>query len=148
MYRQTGRYATTADAASVWDVYTSVKAWPLWSQDIQRATLEGPFVAGRSGRVKFARVPEGRFDITELDESAGVFTIVARLFGGLLRVTFFHELTAIPSGTQITESADFGGLLAPILGFIERRRLRRQWPHAMRAMTAMACEREAAPAGR
>lgn len=138
MYRQTGRYATPAGHEAVWAVYTSVQAWPSWSQDIQRAGLDGPFVAGAWGRVKFARVPEGRFDVTQLDAAAGTFTIVARLFGGLLKVTFFHELTPITAGTQITESADFRGPLAPVLGFVERRRVRRQWPKAMRAMTAMA----------
>jgi hypothetical protein len=140
MYPQTGRYATTAHIDDVWDVYTSVKAWPQWSEDIERATLDGPFIAGKSGRVKFARVPEGRFEVTML-EAPRAFTIVAHLFGGLLKVRFYHELTAIPAGTQITERADFTGLLAPIAGFVNRRRLRRQWPHAMRAMTEMAGER-------
>lgn len=85
-------------------------------------------------------MPEGRFDVTALDREAGTFTIVARLFGGLLGVEFFHEVTAIPAGTQITESQDFGGLLAPLLGLVERRRICRRWPIAMRAMTAMAGE--------
>lgn len=138
MYRQTGRYATPARRDALWDLYTSAEAWPLWSQEIQRASFEGPFVAGRTGRVKFSRVPEGRFDVTQVDERAGTFTIRARLFGGLFKVTFWHELAAIPSGTQITEIADFGGPLAPVLGFVERRRVRRMWPLAMRAMTAMA----------
>jgi hypothetical protein len=138
MFRQTGRYATTADAELVWEAYTSVELWPQWSEDIERASLTGPFTAGNSGRVKFARVPEGRFDVAQADREAGTFTIVARLFGGLLRVTFFHEVTAIPAGTQITETAEFSGVLAPVLGLIERRRIRRKWPRAMREMTAIA----------
>jgi hypothetical protein len=140
MYRQTGRYASRAHRSAIWPLYTSADAWPLWSEDIQRASFEGPFVAGRSGRVKFARVPEGRFDVTQVDEQAGTFTIVARLFGGLLRVRFFHELTTIPSGTQITEIADFTGPLAPVLGLVEQRRLRRRWPLAMRSLTEMALD--------
>jgi hypothetical protein len=138
MYRQTGRFATQAHHDHVWDAYTSVRLWPQWSEDIERASLSGPFVAGNSGRVKFARVPEGRFDITHLDREAGTFTIVARLFGGMLKVTFFHEVAPITAGTHITESASFSGLLAPLLGLIERRRIRRKWPRAMRAMTAIA----------
>jgi hypothetical protein len=138
MLRQTGRYATVADSEAVWAAYTSVELWPQWSEDIERASLAGPFSAGNSGRVKFARVPEGRFDVTQVDREAGTFTVVARLFGGLLRVTFFHAVTPVTAGTQITESADFGGLLAPVLGLIERRRIRRKWPRAMREMTAIA----------
>jgi hypothetical protein len=138
MHRQTGRFATVADPDRVWDAYTDVELWSQWSEDIERASLTGPFTVGNSGRVKFARVPEGRFAITQLDREARTFTIVARLFGGLLKVTFFHELTAVPAGTQITETADFAGVLAPLLGFIERRRIRRRWPRAMREMTALA----------
>jgi hypothetical protein len=137
MYRQTGRYATTADRQAVWDVYTDVSTWSQWSEDIQRATMIGPFGAGRSGRVKFAKVPESRFDVTLVVEPV-TYVLTARLFWGLLNVTFDHDLVAIPSGTQITESADFTGLLAPVIGFIERRRLRKQWPLAMKAMTEMA----------
>ena len=138
MYRQTGRYATSADRDALWELYTSAESWPVWSQEIERASFEGPFVPGRSGRVKFSRVPEGRFDVTQVDAAAGTFTIRARLFAGLFTVTFWHELAAIPAGTQITETADFGGPLAPLLGLVERRRVRRKWPLAMRAMTAMA----------
>ena len=138
MHRQTGRYATVAEPDRVWEAYTDVDLWSQWSEDIERASLSGPFTAGNSGRVKFARVPEGRFDITQVDREAGTFTIVARLFGGLLKVTFFHALTPVSAGTQITETADFTGLLAPLLGFIERRRIRRKWPRAMREMTAHA----------
>ena len=138
MHRQTGRFATPADADRVWAVYTSVDAWPRWSEDIERATLDEPFAPGAEGRVKFAKVPEGSFSVTTLDREAGTFTVVARLFAGLLTVTFFHEVTAIPAGAQITERADFGGLLAPVLGLIERRRIRKRWPEAMRTMTALA----------
>ena len=93
---------------------------------------------GRPGPGQVRPGPEGSFSVTALDREAGTFTVVARLFAGLLTVTFFHEVTAIPAGTQITEHADFGGLLAPVLGLIERRGIRRRWPGAMRTLTSLA----------
>lgn len=59
MLRQTGRYATAVDADRVWAVYTSVDAWPCWSSDIQRASMDAPFEPGRHGRVKFHTCPRG-----------------------------------------------------------------------------------------
>jgi hypothetical protein len=141
VYKQTGRYETTVPREDVWAVYTSVPSWPEWSEDIERAHLDGgSFATGSHGRIKFKQVPESRFDIVAV-EAPESYVIVAQLFWGLLKVTFDHELTSITAGTQIMESADFSGPLAPLLGLIERPRVRRQWPKAMRAMTALAAQR-------
>jgi hypothetical protein len=138
MFLQVGRYETTAGRDAVWAVYTSVPAWSQWSTDIERAHLEGgPFEAGSWGTCKFSGVPEARFDVISVDAPVE-YVLRTRLFYGLVKVTFDHKLTAITAGTQIMESADFSGPLAPLLGFFLRRRIRRQWPGAMRALTQLA----------
>jgi hypothetical protein len=128
-------YDSDAPIEALWPLYTSAVAWPRWADDIEWATAEGRFEAGLEGTVKYRGLPRAPFSVLGAD-APRLFRIRLRL--PLTTVTFDHRLTPIRTGTRIQERIDFGGLLAPILGLVERSRIRRDWPAAMAKMTALA----------
>jgi len=128
-------FDSDAPVEALWPLYTSAEAWPRWADDIEWAHAEGHFEAGLEGRVKYSGLPAASYTVTGADRPR-TFSIRLKLL--LTHITFDHRLTPRDGGTRIDERIDFGGLLAPLLGLIERSRIRRDWPKAMAKMTALA----------
>jgi polyketide cyclase/dehydrase/lipid transport protein len=138
------RRKAVSPVEAVWDVYTDVGTWPVWSHDIERADLDGqPFAAGMGGTVKFRGLPSARFWVTGVDAPRRYVTWVdfrlARL--RFARVIFDHRLERLDEGTQIQEELRFGGLLGWLLALVERRRVKRNWKVAIARLDVEAARR-------
>ncbi len=122
----------------VWPFYTEPAQWPRWSEDIERADVEGPLKVGAKGHCKYRMLPEGEFRIVSLEPPRS-FTLDWVTLA--THVRFEHELTSMGAhGTHVRERISFSGLLAPILGLLERPRIRTDWPRAMDCLGALALE--------
>ncbi len=122
----------------MWEVYTDPGSWPAWTPDITHGcwTVGTDCRKGSRGEVKFKGLPKGAFEIQAADPPR-TFTTVTRFPIGL-RIRFDHRLAATAHGTRIEERISFHGLLAPLVGLIERRRIRRNWPLARRGKLGLA----------
>jgi uncharacterized protein YndB with AHSA1/START domain len=122
----------------VWPFYTEPTAWPRWSADIEHASARGELKAGAEGRCKYRMLPEGTFRVVSFDPPHS-FTLDWVTLA--THVRFDHELTPMGAhGTHVRERISFSGLLAPILGLLERPRIRTDWPRAMDCLGALALE--------
>src|SRR5947208_1441497 len=114
-------FDSDATVETLWPLYTSAKAWPRWSDDMHWSHSGGRLEAGVQVRVEFRGLPASSYTVTGVDPPHS-FTIHMRML--LTTVQFDHRLTARDQGTRIEERIDFRGLLAPLLGLIERSRIR------------------------
>jgi uncharacterized protein YndB with AHSA1/START domain len=120
----------------VWPFYTDPEQWPKWSADIERADVEGPMEKGARGHCKYRMLPEGEFRVVSFDRPHS-FTLDWVTLA--THVHFQHDLTPTGAhGTHVRERISFSGLLAPILGLLERPRIRTDWPRAMDCLGALA----------
>jgi Polyketide cyclase / dehydrase and lipid transport len=122
----------------VWPFYTDPAKWPEWTSDIEHANIDGPLEAGAKGRCKYRLLPEGDFCILDF-HPPNSFTLVWTTLA--THVRFEHELTRVGAhGCHVRERIDFHGLLSPILGLLERPRIRTHWPRSMDCLGALALE--------
>jgi uncharacterized protein YndB with AHSA1/START domain len=134
----TGVCELPAPPEYVWPLYTTPKEWPRWSADIEHASIKVPLAVGAKGRCKYRMLPEGEFTIVSFDPPRSFTLDWVTL---LTHVRFEHVLTpAGRHGTHVRERISFSGLLAPILGLVERPRIRTDWPQAMDCLGTLALE--------
>ncbi len=113
-------FRTTIDIealpARVWAILMDVEGWPRWTPTVisARRLEPGPMSPGCRTRMKQPKLPPVIWQVTELDESRGLFTWVSRSPGVI--VTARHLLQPMPMGTRATLSIDFGGVLGLLTG--------------------------------
>jgi len=125
----------------VWPLYTDPAAWPDWSADIESAAADNPhepLSVGTTGTCKYRTLPAGRFRVVTFDRFSSFILDWTTL---ATRVRFEHELRPIRGhGTRVREVISFHGLLAPLLGLLERPRIRTDWPRSMDCLVPLALE--------
>ncbi len=128
-----------APPKDIWPLYTDPTEWPRWSADIERADVKGTMRAGAEGRCKYRMLPEGTFRVVSFDPPHR-FTLDWTTL--LTTVRFDHTLTPVGAhGTHVRERISFSGLFALILGLLERRRIRIDWPRGMDCLGQLALEK-------
>jgi hypothetical protein len=130
---------TSAAAETVHGLYADVAAWPTWDASVELAELDGPFVAGTSGRLRPAGIETLPFTLVSVEPGRG-FTDETPFMGHVLR--FIHLLEPLAGGgTRITHRVEIDGPAAADMG----PNVASDLPEAMAALAA-AAERVAAAA--
>jgi hypothetical protein len=99
---------------AVWNLYSDATTWQDWDFGIESMDLDGPFLAGSTGRL----TPRGRdaipFTLVHVDENAS-FTDETIIDGLVLR--FIHTLDEVGNGrTKITHRVEISGPTADQVG--------------------------------
>jgi uncharacterized membrane protein len=94
----------------VWSVLADVERWPEWTTSISRVKRlsPGPFQVGSRVRIHQPKLPPALWRVTELNPGAS-FTWVSRAPG--VRVTARHTVAAVGTGSYVTLSIHYEGLL-------------------------------------
>lgn len=112
------RYSTTIDIAAppatVWAVMIDVERWPEWTDSIAAVERRdgGPLASGSRVVIRQPKLPPATWQVTEVEHGRG-FTWISRVPG--LLVTARHEIAAAGSGSRVTLSIHYGGLLGGLL---------------------------------
>lgn len=145
MYEFEHAVTTTAQAATIWGLYSDIGTWTQWDKGIEHASLEGPFVKGTRGILQ----PEGQerlaFELTEVEPNQG-FSDVTDIPDAGIKVRFTHRLTPSAEGTIISHKVVITGPNADAIGpgFIAA--LSEGIPQTIAGLAALALERERANA--
>jgi hypothetical protein len=112
-------YAPTVETAAppeaVWRQYVDVASWPAWKHAIERAELDGPFVAGATGRLVVTGRPPMPYRIVSATSGQGYVSETELGEGIALRIE--HMLVALPGGgTRITHRANVPRAALDLLG--------------------------------
>jgi hypothetical protein len=123
---------TTAPADAVHALYADVAGWPAWDESVELAELDGPFVAGTTGRLRPAGLETLPFTLLWAEAGRG-FTDETPFMGHVLR--FVHLLEpAAGGGTRITHRVEIDGPAAAEMG----PNVASDLPEAMAALAAAA----------
>lgn len=102
-----------ASARRVFAIYADVANWPAWDPDTRRASLDGPFAAGSTGRLTPTRGRAVTMRLTRVEPDV-CFTVQADI--PLFRMVFEHELVPQRDAVRVTHRATFTGPLSFLLG--------------------------------
>src|SRR5581483_197786 len=103
----------------VWMVLSDLEHWSQWTPSISsiRRLDDGPLAAGSRAIVRQPKLLPARWQVTKVEEGRG-FTWIAVVPGVL--VTASHYIEVNGSGSRVTLSLDFSGILGPIVARLTR----------------------------
>ena len=109
-----------ATPALVWSVMVDVERWPEWTASVSRVALlpPPPLQLGSLVRIHQPRLPPAFWRVTEFRTGAS-FTWISVAPG--VSVTARHMVEAIASGSRVTLSIHYEGVLGALLARWTRR---------------------------
>ena len=134
--------STTARAEAVWALWTDVQTWPSWDDELEAATLDGPFREGARGRLRPTSGLSARFMIEDVVPGRA-YTLATRLPLGWLRVR--RTLNVAGDRVELTHAVTFSGLGGHLLAGRLGPRFRHALPVVMDRLRTLAEERSEAP---
>ena len=111
-------FSVTADIPAppplVWSIIVDVERWPEWTASIShvKKLAPGPLQVGSHVRIRQPKLLPALWRVTELNPGAG-FTWISCAPG--VRVTARHIAEVIATGTRVTLSIHYAGLLGVLL---------------------------------
>jgi hypothetical protein len=121
---------TDAGPEAIWNLWSDVSSWSRWDDDIQWATLQGPFAEGARGRLKPRGVPAAGFTLVSVVPGRA-YTVEQRL--PLARLRFHHQLEESGGGlTRFTHRVTIDGPLAGVYAAFFGQRMKTNFAKIMR----------------
>ena len=113
-----------APVERVWELTLDVEAWPQHSSTITSVERldDGPLAVGSTARVKQPAQPTRIWTVTALEPTRR-FAWATRAMGTTM--TGGHELAPTEGGMRNTLTVDIEGPLAPLVGLLIRRPIRK-----------------------
>jgi hypothetical protein len=138
-WQTTSELQADLDPALVWRRgYADADAWPRWSSEIKRASLDQPLALGATARIVFRTGLRLRFEVVEY-ENGRLFTDEARLPGARMG----HRHLVEPrqgGGCRLTNTIYIEGRAAALWRRILGPAAARSLPTAQREIVALADE--------
>lgn len=125
----------------VWDLLTTVEAWPSWNPDIRTAELDGDLAPGATFRWK-AGPGTITSTIQELDPPHRI-TWKGRTFG--IKAIHVHRLDPSTTGTRVVSEESWAGLPVRLLRGSLRKQLRKSTDAGLQHLKREAERRSAGP---
>ena len=108
-----------ASPERVWALVSDIERWPDWTpsmKSVKRLDI-GPLAVGSRARVHQPKLLPADWVVTKLEAGRG-FDWTTRSLG--LTAIGRHWIDAIDSGSRVTLSIQFGGMLAPLMTWLTR----------------------------
>lgn len=122
---------TSATPSQVWQVLQDVENWKSWDHELEESTIEGPFQAGSTGRVKLKNGPHLKTILTYV-EPLKVFVQEAKLF--LAKAVMTHIIAQVDGKTYVTFQTEIQGSLALFYTWLLGYSIRQKIPVEMKEM--------------
>ena len=128
---------TTAPVWAVWQILSDVSTWSVWDQELEYSSINGPFVAGTTGKVKFKNSPELPMQLT-LVKPQTLWDCTIKLLGA--RFLSSHLVVESGDKTYVTFTTEVKGPLAFFWAFLIGRNTKKKVPVEMLMMVKKAEE--------
>jgi polyketide cyclase/dehydrase/lipid transport protein len=108
-----------ATPEAVLGVMLEIERWPEWTPSVTRIDrlTPGPLVVGSRARIRQPRLPPALWTVSAVDPGRS-FTWISK--GPGILVTAFHVIEARGSGSRVTLSIRYEGLLATPVAWLTR----------------------------
>ena len=126
---------TTATPTAVWQVWEDVNNWNTWDHGVESSTINGPFEAGTTGKLKPKGGPSVNTTLTKV-ERLNMFLVESKL--PLTKTIVSHYLTEDRGKTLVTHKVEMTGLLSFLFSFLIGRKMQKNLPQEMIAMVKKA----------
>jgi hypothetical protein len=129
-----------ATPATIFAHYADVPSWPRWDEDLDAATLAGPFASGSTGRVKPKSGPASEIRFVDVQPGR---SFAAQCTLPLCVMRFEYELRPCDAParqpcTLATHRVLFSGALAWLFGRLIGPGMRKSLPGSMRRLEQLA----------
>ncbi len=114
-FRYTAEVYASPDA--VWGVLLDVERWPEWTPTVTRVERldSGPLAVGSRTKLWQPQLMTTAWQVTELDETAGVYTFAWKTGRPGVKVTAAHRLEPTRDGTHVILTLHYGGILCAFM---------------------------------
>lgn len=100
-------------------LYRDVSSWPIWDEELDCVSLDGPFQNGTFGKLKPKGGPIFKFMLIDVDERG--FSNIAKLPGA--RLIFNHTVEEKNNGVIVRHEAHISGPLSLLFLLILKRQI-------------------------
>ncbi|WP_166965418.1 SRPBCC family protein [Yeosuana marina] len=126
---------TNASREQIWNLWSDVKNWNKWDNEVEYSDMNGQFETGTFGILKPIKGPKSKFKLISVDK-LNEFT--SRSFLPLTKMDFIHEMNEKNSELFITHGVEIKGLLTFLFSKVIGKKLIRELPKAMENLSKMA----------
>ena len=101
----------------VWSVMEDVEHWHEWTPSVTSITKKeaGPLTVGSRMIIRQPKLPPAMWRVTELEPGKNLTSITG---SPLLRVAAHHSIEPADTGSRVTLSIEFSGILTPLVARI------------------------------
>ena len=145
---------TTAPPEAVWHVWLDVTHWNEWVEPFEWVTLDGPFAAGTWGELKIRSGPNFFQKLASRKPYKWLLLDVVtnktfrdRAPQFLSDMYFIHLLETVESGTKISLTIEFTGVLSSLYGFLIGNLFKTKLPQAAKLLAKKAEQYAASQGG-
>ncbi|MGO4456570.1 SRPBCC family protein [Streptomyces sp. M-16] len=125
-----------APPEAVWQLFADVPGRTRWDDELERGSIDGPFVKGARGTVKLKGQPERRFEILERETPVRYTDRYFLPMGG--KMDWVHAVRAVDGGCDITFDISVSGPTRFLLAPITKKILGRALPPTVEKLAAVA----------
>jgi hypothetical protein len=99
---------TNASREQIWNLWSDVKNWNKWDNEVEYSDMNGQFETGTFGILKPIKGPKSKFKLISVDK-LNEFT--SRSFLPLTKMDFIHEMNEKNGELFITHGVEIKGII-------------------------------------
>lgn len=126
---------TKASREQIWNLWSDVKNWNKWDNEVEYSELNGKFDIGTFGILKPIKGPKSKFKLISVDK-LNEFT--SRSLLPLTKMDFTHEMNEKDGELFITHGVKIKGLLKFLFSSLIGKKIISELPQAMENLSKMA----------
>lgn len=126
---------TKTTREQIWKLWSDVKNWNAWDNEVDYSELNGKFEVGAIGILKPTKGPKSKFKLIKVDKF-NKFT--SRSFLPLTKMDFIHEMNEKDGELFITHGVEIKGILTFLFSRVIGKKIIRELPQALKNLSKMA----------
>ncbi len=126
---------TKATREQIWNLWSDVKNWNKWDNEVEYSELNGKFDIGTFGILKPTKGPKSKFKLISVDK-LNEFT--SRSFLPLTKMDFIHKMNEKDGELFITHEVEIKGLLTFVFSRVIGKKIISELPQAMENLSKLA----------
>ena len=126
---------SSATPQQIWSVWSDVKNWREWDNEVEWSEINGKFEVGATGVLKPKGGPKSNFKMIACEPYK---SFTDRSFLPLCKIDFIHEIHQIGGGITISHKVQISGFLTFLFSKVIGNKIIKELPKAMEKLNQIA----------